>query len=719
MRPPWVPLVTLILLTVPAGLGQEDPDTRLLEDASGDVAFQAVVEDAPTPPNDRADWDLVGLHVEEHPEDFTFTLQVEDFNEEQETDRVMGQYIVHFAHNDRSFAVMFSVSTTNGQSAATAALYEHHTDRDIYDYLERLEDPDWDYEADHLQVSVPREHLLDDQGARPYPGRALGNWSVVAQGIGFAPGGITIMDGVETEGIQYYDRMPDTGFGTEDLPIRFGVEQVGHVRVGSDEPFRFSNGEASTFVFTATISNRNELEDTVHLDFKDVPSGWDVRTPATLVALPANDTIEVPVVLRTAFSHAHGDTKAFVLEARSDTDDRAVGRMEMGIHYPKVPQPAGHHSEIFLHSRDVGTGAGNTANDALGTALGGEGGQVAYMNTLDDHDGDMAVPVEGDYCNFFPDEGGSIPASTHCWRIYLEPGLKMGLDFNRQEIGGLQAPFSTLVPLLDAELFGRVVVEIPEVEEISPGFNITRYVDHVVATIEPDGPKEIGADQVGTLTATLNVTEEGDLMPYHPEAALRLDLGVLTQRPDNYYIGPHLRPELEPGGTMTLPLLEYEDPVTEVFGQGGTVELLADGQERLVNPGKTVVYNVTLRNNGPVEDAFRLDLAGSNMAWAQIVEGNAVTIGSGGSGTLTVAVTAPRDAVDEDRADLILQAQSAGDPNTRALVRLLTTVDVDAEHPDESALAGLRGLQEESPLPVVALLTALAATLLARRRQGG
>lgn len=702
-----LPLLVVALL-VPVGSGQEAATPVAVEvatDGPGDVRFQAGDAGAQDSPLPREDLDLLSLTVTEQPEGFRIALGVSSLDEQSSQGELFSLYTVDFTHHDTQYRVAWfrSNSLANGAYFSELQVFSPATDR--YSYLQELT-PEVDAGAATIAAVAPRDQLLDGQGAPPYPGRALSDFFALALGNPLLAGNFDVAG--QSAGDAYLvDRMPDDGLASTPVPVVLGVQQTGHARLWSEEPFRFSNGEATTFVFRVQAHNNDTAPDTFDLRFSQAPDGWDIRTPASTIRIEGGGTVEVPVVVRTEFAHDHGNSDRVLMEMVSQRDPSAVGRIEIGVHYPATPQPAGHHDTVYFHSTDNSDQPINLLfGTVFGTIFGNDNLHAAWMNTVEDFAGDDDAEVGGDRCQ------SDVVTMTWCWDLDLDPELKMGLDFDLDDVGEISAPVSSILPLPGATLHGAVMYEQPPEDE-EEWWN-TESVE--VATLVAADPVEVGANGQETLTATVVPSEAGDFLPYTKGASLWIRLMVTAERPDNPFFGPGDHPKLQPGGWARLPLLEYEDPVDEVFGTGGAIALVADKQQRMVNPGETVLYKVALQNLGALEDAFRIGYAGSNEAWVTLLSNGAVTLAAGEDAEVRLAVSAPEDADDDARADIILEAQSASDPNTRALLRILTTVDTDEDHPDESDLAGLgKDDGKDTSGPALAAILALLATIAVAR----
>jgi hypothetical protein len=735
MRSRTAGLVALLLAAsltamLPTSLAQEAADATaplpLLEDPAGDSATKA--DPAPPvtmPPGTTYDTlDLRALTAVETPTEVQLTLAVTaiDPNALQIVLSSV-EYLVRFQHGQAYYSVrIFAYATPGGGAQYIGQLETFDPARpdDFGAYVAGVP-VTADSAARTLTVTLPRDLLIDEEGSPPYPGRLLEGFTVTASFLG---GGTIMINGQFVSTLPgVVDRMPDAGAGLVPLPFQYGIVQTGSLRLSSEEPFRSSNGEATTFVFRVNATNLAPQEQLAEFVIVGAPAAWDVRTPG-LVRLPANGTQEFPVIVRTAFMHAHGSATAFNVELVSQDDPSSVGRVQIGLRYPKIAQPAGHHNTVYLHDIDT---TGDPAAMALATALhlavGGDIGRFLYFNTAlpEDDDQDSSTPVTGRACDTQVLDNETV-TTTYCWEAPLLPGLEMGLDLDLATQGHYKFPIHSLAPLPGARMQGELVYypPLPEPDPNSPEPFIIFPEPVTIALLDPSARTEVGANGDATFEGTITALEAGDLITYQRGAYLGLEISLLSARPDNTFLGPRLEPDLVPGGELTLPLLEYEDPVDESFQALGSVHLLLDGEShRDANPGDTLVYRVTVHNAANGSHAFQALLVGSNLAWARIVEDPTFRLAAGDSRGLTVAVTVPEDALDDDRADLVLEVTARDDISARGIVRLVTTADTDAEHEDEASLLGsdAHKAKDTPTVALVPLLAVLAAVAWATRRR--
>ncbi len=705
---PWILVLFLLVVTAPVSVQAQDLDMlRLLEDKSGDVALAGSPTTTMMPAGTADDLDLLSLDVGETPLDFLFKLGVKDLAS-SDTNILASGHELFFRHHDQDYGITFY---PGGSGYAYLEAYE--PGEGFGAYVADLP-VTMDLGASTMTATVRRDLLIDNAGAAPHPGRILDNFHASTNALG------NIFISGQSATPHPEDRMPDDGVGPLAWPVQYGIQQSGHLRLSSEEPFRASNGEASTFVFRINATNLGEEDDLVEFVAQGVPQAWDVQLPG-LTMLEGNQSVEFPVIVRTAFAHQHGSATAFTLELVSQNDASAVGRIELGMRYPLIAQPAGHHDTVSFHSVDQPGGANGALETALKLVQGGDFGKQPYFNTAvpEDDPQDDGVPVTGYACGLNADQDDLI-GTRYCWSLPLGPGLQMGLDFDLNRTGTYSIPMFSLLPQPGARVEGELVYLPPYEQEYNPETGFVERQSMVVATLNTSERADIATNAGHTFTGIITPTPDGDFLPYLPGAGLMLELRLLNARPDNPLFGPKGEPELRPGGTMTLPLLDYEDPLGETFGDDAKLQLALDGDmQRMANPGDTVVYNATLTNADNQTHTVALLIIGSNREWATLPAGDEMRLEPGESGAIRIAVVVPLGALDEDRADLVLDVASTSDVAARALVRMVTTVDTDAEHADDAAQTALAQKSgKDAPAPAfAATLAALAAVALTRRRR--
>jgi len=719
---------------VPVARAQEPTaPAQLLEDARGDqMVHSADPVPGASPAGRFQAADLLSLAVQESPSDFTFRLAVASLTDSTETALESTQYGIRFMHNGAQYQVhVFRGLLT--QASYGAQLEALDTTRQRYDTLADLP-VTADAPGATMTVTVDRDQLLDQDGVAPFPGRSLAGFSVVSWGgalfgdgtIGLGPGGQ-----VSPPKVQVTDAMPDAGNGTLGWPVQYGIQQSGNARLSSAVPTRASNGEATTFVFSVVATNLGPTQ-RFHLAATGVPGAWNVQLPSDLIELDKGQNETLPVLVTTPFAHQHGTLQSFTLEMQGLDQAGDVGRVQLGVRYTQPPQPAGHHDTVYLHTAKPQ--GDQTFNTLFGTAVGFDFGQM-YFNTLtpDEDNNDAKTPVGGQEDTFidFPPAAG-VPTVTYTWDLPLSPALQMGLDVDMARTGDAKLSFDTLLPMPGAVLTGRIVHTAPDgrsLDDCRNGCDFTGddfrfgFGNHTtVLKIGPSPAQDVQPNSQDVLfEAPVTGLAKSRFVPFVRDATLVLEVNLTFNRVDPFF-GPHDTPKLA-GGELTLPLLEYHDPVDRAFSSLAGLMVQVQGEaSRQLNPGKTALFELELMNHGDKDAAYDLSLSGTNLPWARILGDDHVKVPAGGVRTLGIAVTAPAEARDGDTADLVLTAADAKDPSIRTLARVVATVDTHGSHPDDSAkVPGLESQLRRKSSPAADLLPLLAvlgvAVLLVRRRQ--
>jgi hypothetical protein len=716
MKLPFALLAAALLLPLAfpgaaAQAPQSDDAVRLLDDKGSDVKVTSSAGDQ-DPAGRWAAADLRSLDVQEGPDQVTFVLTVGSLAASPEVP--FGEdveYTIGFRHLDQVYRITMDRRVIVGPANAYGYLEAYNPARKAYEQAGPYQEVPQDLAAGTLTFAVDRDLLVDREGDAPHPEVPITDWNAAATGnpfgIRFGSFCVTGRSACGSPLPTARDAMPDQGNATTLLTPRFGISQTGHARLFSQTPTRASNGEATTIVYQVQALNRGPRNETFTLAASGIPGGWSVRLPASRVTVPGNGSVLLPILLAVPFAHQHGTYQKFLLEMQSQADPGSVGRIQLGIRYSNPPQPAGHHNVLWMHAKAQPSQSGNPALDAL---LYGNAG--LYMNALDTDPLDAHIDMPGSSC------GTSLvpPQTYYCWYVPLRPQLELGLDFDLQRAGALTLPIKTTLPLQAATLEGAIYYVSPEDSDFF-GFQAT-----TVAEVVPHPAVDVAPNSEGTLMAADIVpTPDGDYVPYQKGAQLYMELRLAATGAQVFNLANDMTaPAIQPGGILTdLPLNEYHDQVAQVFSSNSTLQLLAAGpQDRATNPGKTLLFNLTLENDGEA-GAFNLELTGTHLAWARIVApGDQVRLGPGESAPVRIAVQVPATADKGDTADLVLAATSASNLNVRGLARLFATVDTAKQYPDESGLLEQAKTAKKTPAPEAMLLAPciVALAALARRR---
>jgi hypothetical protein len=683
-------LLLLLALFVPVPAGAQEAAAPLLEDPEGDVAL--TVQGQAGPDNDLYPGaDLRSLSLIESAASFTFVLGVGDLRPAAEDTGAEGtEWTISFAHNGRQFQVLAPRTLPALTSSDWVSVLSRDTADGEWTYIWR--EPGamvLDFAQDTATITIPRDVFVDAAGAVPFPGRTLDDLRVLGKS-GFSDGTINAGPGIMTEfPHEVIDHMPEPDGPGATYTISFGALQTGHARLWSSTPFRASNGEATTYVFQVTALNIGSSEDVFDLEATNVPRTLEVVVPVPLVALGGNESAELPILVRVPFGHDHGAAASFVLELRSRDDASSVGRLEMGVRFLAVAQPAGHHDTLFLHHPpEMG-------------ALDGLIAGAAYMNTLEEDPGEVDRPLHtvglssrsGDDFSYF-------------WEYQLGPALEMGLDLDLERLGHIAIPIETTLPSMQATLHAGLWLVDGSFEE----------APILVASTIPGTPVDLAPQGTHVFESDLIPAEEADALAFLPGRNLVLEVEATTATPAPTLNVAKEGLAISPGGWLQLPLNEWHDAVDDALAAvDGPVLTAVGSQERLLNAGEAVVFTVQVENPTNRSLALRLSVAGTNEAWATVTD-PAFSVPADGSVNFTVVVRAPAEALNGDRADLVLQAYPRDDPASRGLLRLVAQVDGSQDFEDEAPLAA-KLEKKDTPAPGLALATLALVALVAMRRR--
>jgi hypothetical protein len=361
---------------------------------------------------------------------------------------------------------------------------------------------------------------------------------------------------------------------------------------------------------------------------------------------------------------------------------------------------------------------------AAATSLFGNGGagQYAYFNAIDAAGDvrDEKARKDAYACGNRMMFDNDTVTTSYCWSLPLDPGLEMGLDFDLTTLGEYSIPIGSMTLQPGARLQGTLLRTPPPVpqDQRQQGQN-NQQPSTVVAQFLQSARVDINPQGEHLFKGTIKATPESDFLAYQKGASLRLVLELRVAKPDNPALGPRTYPTLLPGGHFTLPLHEYEDPVGQIFASTSLIVMNLTGEShRVTNPGKTIVYNVSLHNSDNRTHELQLNVSGLNSEWARIVGPAKLSMDSHANATTRVAVTFPASAKNNDRADLIFEAYNPDVLEARALLRMVATATTMGDYADEAAFAAEPAKSKStSALPLAFLLAALAtAVLIVRRR---
>jgi uncharacterized protein (TIGR03382 family) len=700
------PAVAVLVMLVPVPLGAAQSDGAVvLEDASGDVDLEVAGSPVALPAGVADNLDLISAAVTEDPDGFTFELQMAagtwalpfDFG---------SSAALYLTHHDTEFRVRFIRTSFGGGGLQVIGVLESRP-VDTEDWSTILFANEGDgvvAEANgRLAWHVARDLLADQNGAAPFPGRTLGGFWAQSD-LFFSDARLQDFQGNEVAQWPVFikDRMPESGQAETTVPVLYGLAQTGDARLFSAEPFRASNGEETTIVYRINATNVGEREHVFQFKPVGAPTIWTVSFPVPTLVLAAGETREVPVLVRTPFAHQHGGAESFIVEMAGVDDVTSVGRVEIGIRYLEIPQPAGHHDTVFFHS--LAAESDNPFSDVFQTAFGF--GPRAYMNAEPSDPNDQIIDVPGS--GFIRGNEGA-----YAWNVYLDPGLRLGLDFDLSRPFTLTVPISGELPYLASRLEGSLMVLGPQgQQDQGPGDGRGDQRETTILATFASDPVDLSGRHVFEITGT--ILAAGDLVRYDAANDLMLRLVLYTGRPNTML--PPDNPVLEPGGTLLLPLFEYHDPIDSAFATPAGPMVHIGAAKRFANPGDLIAFPITVHDPGNAAGDYRLEVDGTKSEWARLLGADRILL-EGDQVETTVIVEVPSSAKDGELADLIFQAVHAQDPTRRGLVRLVVEVDTQAEHPDDRSRIMTGDEAEDAPWPAVLPVAALIAAIVVRRRR--
>lgn len=681
---PLVAFALLATLAVPPAGAQVAESEALLTDATGDGVFVAGPDGAPALPASSgssldAAADLVALGLTDSEDDLIFTLQVAELG----GDMVNAEYAIAWKWRSQDFVLLvrYWSSAPLGSENAWAEL--RYVDGDDW-YTWAGMSTTVDQAAGTLTTRVSKFYVLDDSQQPPGRGDKLESIRVSS----YATYPIVAGD--------WSARMEDS-MG-EDAPATYVLQKgdfaTGSLRLASNDRVRVSNGGATTFVFKVDVKNTGDALESYALTITDVPEGWDARVQSPL-RVPPDETRTVAVLASVPFAHDHGGYNSFNLSVQSERDAGSAGKMRLGVLHTPIPQPAGHHDELYLHAYDY-------ESDPVTEAWQAEfANSWPYLNTVADHEAD--APAVG------PTQTRD---TTYVWSIYLNPGLRVGLDFQIDELG-----------VLDGALLGRATSEGVVRAALTYGSWADGNGEEFVLAQSDEAAVTLARDAEAPFSLTLTPTAESDYVPYTRYQWMRLDFEYETTsgapisgfRPDP--ASPHLVTE---AFRMQLPLNEYHDRLTGDGVSTALIELYASGAvEKMARPGSVATYAFNVTNHAEQAIAIDVDLAGGDALLGALVPEEPFALAPGETRALTVAVEVPSEAAEGHEIEVLVFAHAVDDPSVSSIARTKTIVTMgsDAVADEREVFLNAQAAQNETPgAPVPLLLFALVAVAVAVQR---
>jgi hypothetical protein len=371
--------------------------------------------------------------------------------------------------------------------------------------------------------STLKSKIFDENGAPLVAGRHLSGFSAESRQRSIL---FPLTDAISFGS----DRMPDEG--TLDLPITVGPVQSDILQIASNNPFRWSNGGATTFAFEVELFNRDNA--TVSFHTEGLPEQWQVYAPK-----PTSGGGEsVTVYLTVPDRHNHGGDESFILVATGP----AEARLELGVHYPEIPMPAGHHPTLYFHQTggpSPGSLAGILAEN--GATLMGTGQMV--MNTLEIYE-----PATDDP-SMAKDAFSDTQEDYWVWPVLLEPNLRTGLNITA---GPAPIEFTTTASIAQSGIMRGELLFFGKGSTVSWGLG--KITAPLLASFEV--PHTIGE----TINTEWSNWQDLDTN-YNGRAGMGMNLIFFPEIAPGTPVRTTATPQII-SGSMTLPLGEYHDSVT-------------------------------------------------------------------------------------------------------------------------------------------------------------
>ncbi len=537
-----IALLCFLLVMSSLPMAQSQEDSPLLEDDAGDVAI-ALYDRSANMPATFQNVDLISLDLTETPQHLEFRLAVGAMPDcpnglcvnaaDTRTHFDFGdvRYMVRAAHNANAFPVggLYLVDPINDFDIQFLAALDNNVEGATNTYA----------------IDIPRELLVDGDGAPPRQGTGLTNIYTRAYTQGSSFGGPNPSNPQEqVDMLVISDLMGLDEPASLDF-IFGGGSSSGPVELSSPSPYRASNGGLATYRFEVDAINRGDRTMRFDLEFEGVPSSWEVDRPNGTLVVEPGSVSSFPVFVTTPSGHKHGGHEVFQARIVNQEDADVWASLELGIHYVTVPQPSGHHPTLWFHSE-----AFSEAIRQVNTGLGGQDGSL-WMNALEGEadGGDQFFPVQG--------WTGSPTNNVYNWAICLKPQLLMGIDMNLTKTGSIDVSLQSPRGYDEVTLEGRLI-------HLGPGSTVftcfpSQYGDRTeteIATIESVGPQSVGSSS-SRFEGTVTPLAAGDFIEAEPGSMLVIELQA-TAVGTVPLSGPESL-DLMPGGSITLPLDEFYD----------------------------------------------------------------------------------------------------------------------------------------------------------------
>jgi hypothetical protein len=590
-------LLLLCLVTSASGYLIEDPigDT-VIAGPNGPIAFNA------------PQIDIVKSWINEQPESLTFGVLFEAANDTRE----------------RLIEIEFTIAGNEfligpNQDCPETSL-QHGPSRTNYGCLHITEATN----NESAEIKLPKTAFTQKLGRAIGPGDALE--SILFRG--YATTTLVLLESDEAAN------------GKPVLPS-ISLPGESNLFLYADEPYFYSNGEAGTFVYNVTLRNNGPAAIIV-LNASNVPNGWDIVLPNAL-SVGEGEHRDFYVITTIGSRHLHGETETFTITASSNEESF---QSELGIFFPTIPNPAGHHSTLYFHGDPPAAGV-------LSTPL------VLWMNTVTDSEyTDAPYPAVS---------GGFDGTFEHYWLAQLQPRLQMGLDFIEGGTAWLNGSMNFDAPSISLEISANLILG---------GSN-----EQILAS---SGPITLPGATTVDFEIPLTVLDEINQIPFVEGSNMELEIMV------NHIGAPYSeRVTLNlQGTTLQLPLTDFRPEIpnlpTSIKVEGFPAGIVP------LNIGKgTLLELLTTGENSELE----IQVEGLNSEWVTHEEG------ARPGEKFHLFIDVPETASIGDRVDVVVVLRGDSGEWLQPLIAEVSEASVEDQHWSLET--------KESPFPLLIMIIAL------------
>ena len=666
MRAPTI-LVVLSLTAViaPTSSGQNNFE-ELATDSEGDVVIAGQTT-APSPASD-----LIELRATENGTHLIFIVEMANFADQSTPVKDNALVHVHYEYHQAAYRLVLErrITIDSAEPSYSASLQLQNSVTREYDAV----DVDIPIEADEASATMTTAvRYAAIEGASGFPAAAGQSLTgiYVQSTHDLEPGSGAL---ASNEPTLPNDRMPDTGL--VEYTLKQAVTEGASFTATLPTPVRFTNGGSSTYAFPIVVASGQPEPLELIFSTKGAPANWNIDFTNPIIELQPNGEAQNLLVVRAQFAHEHGGEETIQVRVETSDGTSAVD-LEARIAFTDIPQPAGHHSRLWLHTTEDATTIPRPILEATGSSA-----ASPFMNAMkeDERDTNQVVNIQSI-------EGGLG------WVIPLDPGLSIGLDFEDDLPGEYELRFAPNLPapVEDFSIEGHILV--------GPEGALVR-----VADLESQSVGTLSAEQ--TVIGAIRPTPEGDLVSFQPGSNMLLV--VVAQFSGANAAAPVNPPDLLPGGELELPLLEYQDPVPLVPNAN---IVLAQPDIREANPGRLTSVPIELRNEANQYLVVTLGVLGADDQWMVSLDRDEIALPAKESRTVNAILKVPADASHGTILRFLMTAQ-----DDVAGVTSVVPVTVLVNDREDIASATLDAPEEDSPgLGPIFLMLFMAVAAMATR----